>query len=202
MNSDFRTRSSNLKELHTRAIDDLRYIRETMESAGSFTAVPGWGMAIMGMTALIASWLAWRQKTPADWLLVWLAEALLALVIGIAAMAHKARKANLPILSGPGRRFVLTLSPPIVAGLLLTVVLYQKNLTDLAPALWLLLYGTGVVTGGAFSVKVVPVMGTGFMVLGACALFLGPQWGAWLMILGFGVLHVVFGLVIAWRYGG
>ena len=187
--------------LADKALDNLRYIRATMERAGSFTAVPGWGQVAVGVTALAAAVVAARQQSSLNWLVVWLAEAILALAIGGWTMLHKARAANDSLLSGPGRRFGLSFLPPLVVGGLLTVALYFGGGLRLLPAVWLLLYGTGVITGGAFSVPVVPVMGLGFLALGTVALF-EPGLGNWLLAAGFGGLHVVFGFWIARRYGG
>ena len=190
------------RPLHDRALDNLRYIRQTMERAGSFTAVPGWGQAAVGATALVAALLAARQPTPELWLATWLGEAVVALAIGGSTMVRKAFAVNDPLLSGPGRRAGLSLLPPMVAGGLLTVALSRAGLWHALPGTWLLLYGTGFVTGGAFSVRIVPVMGVCFMTVGAVAL-LGPAtWGNWLMAAGFGGLHIVFGTIIARRHGG
>jgi hypothetical protein len=188
--------------LQSRALDHISYIRHTMEQAGAFTAVPGWGGVAMGVTALGAAVLAARQPTPDAWLAVWLAEAFLAFSIGALAMAWKARTAGVSLLSGPARKFALGLAPPLVVGALLTVVMAGTDLAVLLPGVWLLLYGAAVVTGGAFSVPIVPVMGLCFMVLGAVALFAPTAWGNGLLAVGFGALHVVFGLMIARRYGG
>ena len=183
-------------------MDNLRYIRETMERASAFTAVPGWGGVSIGLTALLAAPVAARQATTHAWLLVWLFEALLALALGGWTMNRKARAAESTVLSGPGRKFALSLLPPLLAGAVLTVVLYRAQVVQALPGLWLLLYGTGVVTGGAFSVRIVPVMGLCFMALGTLALWTPLNVGNWLMAAGFGVLHIVFGIIIARRYGG
>jgi len=188
--------------LHARAMDNLQYIRETMERAASFTAVPGWGGFAMGATALLAAFIASRQSTVEAWLATWLGEALLAFAIGGWAMNRKARAVRAPLLSGPGRKFALSLSPPIAVGALLTIVFYRAGMINLMPGMWLLLYGTGVVTGGAFSVRVVPLMGFCFMALGAIALFCPSSWGNLFMAAGFGGLQIIFGIIIARRYGG
>jgi hypothetical protein len=188
--------------LHDRAMDNLRYIRETMERASAFTAVPGWGQVAIGVTAIAATYLAAHQATPRAWLGVWLAEAIISLLIAGWLMDRKARKLDVPLLSGPGRKVVFSLSPPMVVGALLTVVLFKAGMVKVIPGMWLLLYGTGVVTGGMFSVRVVPVMGVCFMLLGAVGLFAPALFGNWLMALGFGGLHIIFGTIIARRYGG
>src|SRR6266705_5563301 len=188
--------------LHDRAMDNLSYIRETMERASAFTAVPGWGQVAIGVTALVATYIAAHQPTARGWLGTWLAEAIISLLIAGWLMDRKARRLGTPLLSGPGRKVAFSLSPPMVVGALLTVVLFRSGLTGAIPGMWLLLYGTGVVTGGMFSVSVVPVMSICFMVLGATALFVHEAWGNWLMAAGFGGLHIVFGSIIARKYGG
>jgi hypothetical protein len=188
--------------LHARAMDNLSFIRSTMERATAFTAVPGWGGVAMGITALAAAALARTRASETEWLLVWLGASALALTIGGWSMAVKARRAGTSVFSYSGRRFVLSYVPPLAVGGLLTLVLVRADLYSALPGTWLLLYGTGVVTGGAFSVRVVPIMGLCFMALGALALLAPPGWGDWLMALGFGGLHLIFGLIIARRYGG
>ncbi len=187
--------------LHERAMDNLKYIRETMERATAFTGISGWGEVAIGATALLASLIAARQSSFKMWLAVWMVEGTISLLIAGWSMDRKARAVNMPLVSGPGRKAVFSLSPPIVAGGLLTIVLFRAGLTDEIPGIWLLLYGTGVITGGMFSVPVVPIMGLCFMMLGAVTLFL-PAFVNWFMAAGFGGLHIVFGVIIARKYGG
>lgn len=184
------------------AIENLRFIRETMERSTAFTAVPGWGAIAMGATAAGAAILAARQPTQQGWLLIWLAEGALAFLVGGCAVFQKARAAEVPLLSGAGRKFALSLLPPIVAGGLLTAALALAGLFHALPGLWLLTYGVGVVAAGAFSVRVVPVMGVCFMVAGAAAIFMPLAWGNSLLGAAFGGLHILFGAIIARRYGG
>jgi hypothetical protein len=188
--------------LHARAMDNLAFIRNTMENAGAFTAVSGWGMVVVGIMALGAAVVASHQPTTARWLDVWLAVAVAALVIQLWAMVAKARQSNIPLLSGPGRKFVLAVSPPIFAGAVLTIILYRAGMSAALPGMWLLLYGTAVIAGGAFSVEIVPVMGFCFMLAGVLALFTPLAWNDWILAAAFGGLHIAFGLPIGRRYGG
>ena len=188
--------------LHDRAMDNLRYIRETMERAASFTAVPGWGQVAIGLSALVATYVAAHQRTARGWLGTWIAEAIISLLIAGWLMDRKARATGVPLFSGPGRKVAFSLSPPMVVGALLTVVLFRAGLTEAIPGMWLLLYGTGVVTGGMYSVSIVPVMGICFMALGAAGIFAPAAWGNWLMAAGFGGLHIIFGTIIARKHGG
>jgi hypothetical protein len=188
--------------LHARAMDNLAFIRDTMEAAGAFTAVSGWGMVAVGTIATVAAIVASSRHSPVQSLYVWLGAAVLATIIMLWAIVRKARKARMPLLSGPGRKFVLSFSPPMVVGALITIVLYRAGLPETIPGMWLLLYGTAVVAGGAFSVKIVPVMGICFMLAGTLALFTPTSWNDWIMAAAFGGLHIGFGIPIARRHGG
>lgn len=188
--------------IHHRAAENLSFIRETMARAAPFTAVPGWGGVAMGGTALLAAWVAGRMQTPAEWLAVWLAEAVVALGIGGLALVRKAQEQPQALLTRAGRQFAGNFAPPILAGAVLTPVFYVAGLTGHLPGLWLLLYGTAIVTAGAFSIRPIPLMGACFMVLGTLALGLAPALGDLFMAAGFGGLQIAFGLVIARRYGG
>jgi hypothetical protein len=183
-------------------MDNLRFIRSTMETAGSFTAVPGKGGVVMGATGLVAAFAAHLSTTSRNWLAVWMGEAVLALAIGLVFSYRKASRTSKPLLSRPFRRFVLALAPPVFAGALLTFALYGPGTIRLIPAMWLLLYGAGVTSGGAFSVRVVPVMGMSFLALGSVAMLAPFHWADPLLALGFGGFHILFGLIIARRYGG
>jgi hypothetical protein len=156
----------------------------------------------MGVSALAAAAVATRTETSAAWLTVWLADALLAFAVGGVAMARKAHGAGVSVSRGAGRRFLLGLGPPLLAAALLTAVLVRAGAERVIPGTWLLLYGVGVTAGGAFSVRLVPLMGALFMALGAAAFVLPRSWSDALLAAGFGGLHVAFGLVIARRYGG
>lgn len=182
--------------------ENLRYIRDTMERSAAFTAVSGWGYALLGVTAIGAAWLAARQVSSFAWLRVWLGEALLAIAIGLLACTWKANRRGLPLFSGPARKVALGLAPPLVAGAFLTFLLFRMGMEAALPAVWLLLYGAGIMTGGAFSVPTVPVMGFCFMLLGGLAVLAPAAWGNLFLALGFGGLHIVFGYIIARRHGG
>jgi len=196
-------RAPELPGLEDRALDHLRYIRETMEQAGELTSVPGWGLVAIGASALATAALAARQRTPTAWLATWLIEAAVAVSLGAFTMWRKARAAGAPLVSGPFRRFAFSFSVPLLAGAALSaVVLFRVPAAHLLPGVWLLLYGTAVVCGGVFSVRIVPVMGLCFMALGVAALAAPAAWGNALLAAGFGGVHIVFGLLIARRHGG
>ena len=189
--------------IHEHALENLRVIRETMERAGSFTSIPGWGGLVIGISAIGAAAVAQRAVTaPHDWLTVWLIEAGIAAIIGAVTMAVKWRRTATPFMSGAARRFFVSYFAPLIAGAILTFVLAHRGAFDSIPAVWLLLYGSAFVSSGAFSIRVIPVMGVCYMILGGFAALVRLPVGNLLLGAGFGGLHVIFGLIIARRYGG
>jgi len=200
--------------LHDRALQDLSFIRRTMEGAASFTDVPGWGLVGVGATGLIAAPIAYQQPNAERWLATWMLAAVIAASIGAVAMFRKMRRrvgdAEARLLSVPARKFLFGFWPGLLAGAMLTFALidpYTPGINEslvrrVFPGLWLLLYGMGITTAGTFSIRAVPLMGFGFIALGAIALFVPAINGDLMMALGFGVWQMVFGVRIARRHGG
>ena len=188
--------------LRDRAMDNLRYIRETMERSAAFTHVSGLGGVGMGLVALGAAAFASRASTPGVWLGIWLAAAAISFAVSALMMARKSRAEGVPLLSGPGRRFAWNMIPPLAAGGVLTAALARAGQFGLLPGTWLLLYGVSIVTGGSYSVRLIPSMGVVFMLLGLAALTSPAAWGDAYMAIAFGGLHIVFGLVIWRKHGG
>lgn len=188
--------------IHDHALDNLRYIRSAMERAGTFTAVPGWGTIAVGITAVGASLVAGNDALSTRWLLTWLAEAAVATAVAAVFIAKKARATSTALTSGPARRFALAFVPALVAGIVLTFILWSRGLRAEVAPMWLLLYGTAVMAGGALSVRIVPVMGLAFGLLGIAGFFVPLTALPALMVVGFGVLHLLFGALIARYHGG
>ena len=185
-----------------RAIDNLQFIRETMERSTHFTAVPGYGGMLMGATALVAAYIATVQVTLRDSMITWLIEAALAFAIGMLAMWQKSKIAGQSLVSAPARKFALGFAPPLIVGVVVVLGLWKNGYFYIMPPVCMLSYGAAVVCGGAFSVRVIPVMGWFFMALGAIAFAIPASNGNVMMAASFGMLHLIFGAVIAKKYGG
>ncbi len=187
--------------LHDRAIDDLRYIRETMVRSAAFTAISGVGVAAMGVVAVVAFLVA-RGTTPTGWVGTWMVAAVVGFLVSLGATVHKAQRIGETLTTGPGRRFVLGSAPALVVGGLLTWPILGTGRIELLPPVWILLYGTAVTAGGAFSVRPVPLMGLAFLGAGVIALLLPSGYENATMLAAFGGLHIIFGTWISWRHGG
>jgi hypothetical protein len=196
------SRPAEVASVSDHAAESLAYIRHAMERGSTFSAVPGIGGAAMGGIGLGAAAIAAIQPTAERWLAVWLSAAALALIVGVLAMRQKAARLGAELAGAPARRFALGLSAPLLAGAALTMGLWMHGVWALMPPVWLLLYGAGVVTGGAFSVAPMRVLGMCFMGLGLAAIVTPPSWGNVWLAIGFGALQVGFGLYIARRHGG
>ena len=183
-------------------MDNLQYIRDAMESSSTFTSVPGVGGVVVGVSALITGLAASRPAWEDLWLPIWLGDAVVAALIGALALRKKARRNEVQLFRGLGRKFLLSLCPPVASALLLTAVLYRVGAVEAIPGTWLLLWGVGVMAAGAFSVRIVPVMGACFITLGALALLTPPAWSNLLLMAGFGGLHIIFGVLVARKHGG
>ncbi|KXK07174.1 MAG: hypothetical protein UZ17_ACD001000136 [Acidobacteria bacterium OLB17] len=185
-----------------RAIDNVRFIREMMERSSSFTAVPGYGGILMGVTAAVAAYIANGQVYLVDSLWTWLIEACLAFAIGFLAMWQKSKIAGQSLFSTPARKFAFGFTPPLVVGVVVVLGLWRYGAYSAMAPVAMLCYGAAVACGGAYSVRVVPIMGWLFIAVGAVAFILPSEYGNLMMGVSFGLLHIVFGAIIARWYGG
>jgi hypothetical protein len=188
--------------LGDRAIDNLQFIRETMERSTSFTAVPGYGGIVMGVTAIVAAYIANNQAVRQDWLITWLVEASIAFGIGLVALWQKSRIGDTSLFSAPALKFARAFAPPLLAGVVITLGMWRFGHFETMIPIWIVSYGAAVVCGGSYSVRVVPAMGWSFMAVGAAAFALPAGWGNIYMAASFGLLHIIFGAIIAKKYGG
>lgn len=187
--------------LQEHAADSLAFIRATMARSATFTAVPGRGGVGMGLIGVAAAIVASRTTDQQAWLAVWLAAAIAASAAGLLAMQIKARRHQMTLWSASGRRFAQGFLPSLAAGALLTAMFSTGGAYERLPAIWLLLYGAGVLAGATASVPVLTWAGATLMALGAVA-SQTPRFGDLWLAAGFGGVHIVFGLIIARKHGG
>jgi hypothetical protein len=187
---------------HDHALSQLRYIRSAMDGATRFTAVPGKGAAVIGATALLAAAVASSQPTRDAMLIVWVGEALVAIVIGVAALFMKSRRTGVDLARGSARKFVLALMPSAICAAALSLALAVHEQTALIPAVWLTGYGSAVIAAGAHSVPAIPIMGAIFVAAGLAALLVDPGSDNALLAFAFGGVHIVVGVHIARHHGG
>lgn len=192
-------RSNNTVAIDSHALGTLNYIRASIDAAGAF-AVPGTAGIAMGAVGVIAAGVASIPALGAHWLAIWLAAAAVAAGVGVILVARHRSGIGLPLYRGPARRFVLSLSPALLAGGMLTVVLCQAGDARLVPGVWLLLYGCAVLSATLVTapamVRLVGTMGALFVACGAVAFEVAARWHNIVLGGGFGVLHLVFGFLI------
>lgn len=188
--------------LNERAIESLEFIRTMVARSAPFTAVPGRGGVAMGAVAVVAAVVAHRAATDNYWLATWMGAAVVAAPIGFIAMQWKAIRHGIGLWSAAGRRFAQGFVPSLVAAAVLTIALTLSGRIDLLPAIWLLLYGSGILAGSSSSVPVLAWLGVAFMVLGTAAAFTAPEWRDYWLAGGFGALQIGFGAHIARNHGG
>ena len=193
-----RVRSSQTVSLDSHAAATLRYIRASMEAAGT-VAVSGSAGISMGIVGLLAAGLASTAAMQPHWLAVWLIAATVAGFVGAVLMARQAAVQGFTLFGAPVRKFILCLAPGLFAGAAMTCVLWQSGDLHAIPGTWLLLYGCALVSTSAPTTKVVGVLGGLFAVLGLVTFWLPESLQTLALGAGFGGLHLIFGTVIRQR---
>jgi hypothetical protein len=195
------SRSNNTVAIDSHALGTLNYIRASIEAAGAF-AVPGIAGIAMGAVGMVATLVASIPALAGHWLQIWLIAALAAAASGVLLIARHARQParGLMLYRGPARKFVLSLCPALLAGAVLTTVLWEEGLSLLIPGMWLVLYGCAVLSASmmtnAAMMRLIAMMGGLFVVCGLIAFLLPSRWHNFTLGVGFGSLHLLFGILI------
>jgi hypothetical protein len=197
-----RTLSSKPTPIDAGAVENLRYIRDTIEAAGTFTTVPGKGCIAMGITALTAAALELAPGLASAWLQIWVGAAIMASACALFFMEEKAKAQGLSLRRAVARRFFMTMVPAFVAGGVLTAALVGDVPRSSITGIWLLLYGCGLAACGVFAIPAVLAAGLAFMAFGTVALGLPSPWSPGILALGFGGLHIALGVIILRDHGG
>jgi hypothetical protein len=185
--------------IESRALGTLAYIKRSIESSGSM-AVPGTAGIVMGCIGMLTALAASTPRWAPHWAAIWMLGGATAFVGGGALMAREAAQSGHARYLGPVRKFLLCLCPALFAGAVLTGVLSRAGLVTLLPGTWLLLYGCAVLSAStvtiASTMRLIGIMGALFAALG-CLAFVSPaRMHTALLGVGFGVLHIVFGLLV------
>jgi hypothetical protein len=191
--------SQGATPIESRALGTLAYIRASIESSGSM-AVPGMAGIVMGIIGTLAAIAASLPRGALHWLEIWLVAAAVAFALGGAMMARQAAQRGHARYLGPVRKFLLCLCPALLAGAVLTLVLWHAGAQTLIPGMWLLLYGCAVLSASTVTIartmRLICIMGAMFVLLGLLAFALPAPAHTLILGTGFGALHTVFGILI------
>lgn len=155
---------------------------------------------VMGIIGVLAAIVVSLPRWTPHWLGIWLVAAAIALLLGGASVARQVARRGRTRYLGPARKFLLCLCPALLAGAVLTLVFAAAGMTSVIPGMWLLLYGCAVLSASTVTsagiARYIGIMGALFVALGSMTFAL-PAWAHTAMLgLGFGVLHIIFGILI------
>ncbi len=183
--------------IESRALGTLAYIRASIESSGAIV-VPGMAAIVMGVIGLTAAGITARWGS--RWLETWILAGMAAFLLGGAIVARQATGRGAVRYLGPLKKFLLCLCPQLFAAAVLTFVLWRAGMARFLPGMWLLLYGCAVLSAStvmsARITRLAGAMGSLFVAIGALTFALPQSLQAHMLGLGFGVLHLVYGLLI------
>lgn len=195
-------------------IQDLAEIRSMMERSSKFLSLSGWAGVLAGIYALSGSYIAYNvyhfnpdeiAYTPAEAsnlsMIVFLAIAVLMLAIG-SAMVLSYRKANRrgeKIWNATSRRMMMNMTVPLATGGTFSLILLSKNFIGLIAPSTLLFYGLALYTASKFTYDEIKLLGLIQMGLGLLGSYF-IEYSLFLWAIGFGVVHIIYGIYMHFRY--
>lgn len=198
--------------------EDIAAIRTMMVRSSKFLLLSGWAGVMAGIYALIGAWIAYSVfsfplsgydysgiKTDMASNVVWqlgsLAAVVLILALGTAVFLsyQKATKKQEKLWSTTSKRMIMVMAVPLVVGGLACLIFLSQGLIALVAPLTLLFYGLSLYNASKFTFVEIKVLGFCQMALGLLGLYFTGL-GLVLWALGFGVLHIIAGIYLFFKY--
>ncbi|MDD2289038.1 MAG: hypothetical protein PHT64_01715 [Bacteroidales bacterium] len=181
--------------------EDIKAIRKLMEESTRFLSLSGLSGVIAGVAALAGALLAWLF-IDAPWSLAGVAALVLVVSVSFAYFLSlkKARRDKKDFWTAVSRKMLLNLSIPLATGGVLAIIFLIKGNPELVVPVFLIFYGLALINASKFTLGEIFYLGLLEIVTGLLvAVFPGLWLAGW--TLGFGVLHIVYGLVMYGKYG-
>lgn len=192
-----------------------------MERSSRFISLSGLSGVSAGICALIGAWIArgWLQSYYGwDGIVsrygynlsevhgLKLKLAVLAAIVLVAALIsstwftwRKARKSHLPIWDHTTRKLTINMIIPLASGGIFVAGLFYHAEWDLMAPSCLIFYGLALVNASKYTLSDIRYLGICEIILGGINMFI-PEWGLYFWTLGFGFLHIIYGLIMWWKY--
>ncbi|KYG78057.1 hypothetical protein [Roseivirga spongicola] len=198
-------------------IQDIAEIRQMMEKSSRFISLSGLSGVMAGIYALIGAYVAWKLAYTSETLvydqlivrdvrgnLTWLmldaaAVLLLAIITGVYLTRQKAKKQGVKTWDKTAQRLLINLLIPLATGGILVVIFYYQGLIGLIAPTTLIFYGLGLINASYYTYRDVRFLGISEVVLGLVASAV-IGYGLLIWAIGFGVLHIIYGAMMYFKY--
>jgi len=205
----------------TKSIEDIKAIRKIMEESSRFLSLSGLSGVFAGVTAIAGALVAYffildngsihydeyfrslsaKETFSLRWKLI--ADAASVLVLSILFSLYfsikKAKRDGKNFWTPVSRRMLINLLIPLATGGIFVIVLLYQNHIQLIVPVFLIFYGLALVNAGKFTFGEIFYLGILEIITGLVSAFF-PGWGVIFWIFGFGILHIIYGLVMYRKY--
>ena len=193
-------------------LKDIAEIKNIMNRSSRFISLSGLSGILAGLYALIGATVAYFLVSNSQSayltldgyvfnlvLLDLFLVAFLSIVTAIIITTKKAKKNNEKIWDTTSKRLIINFLIPLVTGAIYILIKLDSNHYGLTGSLMLIFYGLALVNASKYTLGHIRYLGIAEIILGLiCALF--PGYGLWFWVVGFGILHIVYGLIMYVKY--
>ncbi|MEC3907237.1 hypothetical protein VOI54_09405 [Tamlana sp. 2201CG12-4] len=193
-------------------LKDISEIKDLMNKSSRFISLSGLSGVLAGSYALIGAAVAyWLVMTYSNGVLIldgWVFDsclltlvlvALFSIATGIVLTTRKAKKHGAKIWDATSRRLVFNFLIPLIAGGFYILIILNQGKYGQTGGLMLIFYGLALVNASKYSIGDIRFLGYIQIILGLIGAW-QPGFGFWLWVLGFGIMHIVYGTWMHFKY--